>query len=169
MEPVDLCPVTTLLTRGGILYGVPGDDKTSALVAAIERLRLPDSVNRDHVIEEIMQREEIASTAIGQGIALPHPQSSAALQLPESILTLVFLAQPIDFNAPDGVPVQALFVILSRDAGQHLRLLAHLGRTLQRAEVQEALARQLPAGELLAVLGRAETALHDRYAAAASR
>ena len=161
--------MTTLLTRGGVLYGVPGEDKTSVLVAAVERLSLPNGVDRDRVIEEILQREEIASTGIGQGIALPHPQSAAALQMPESALTLVFLKTPVDFGAPDGVPVQALFVILSRDAGQHLRLLAHLGRTLQRAEVLDALARQLSAAEIFAIFGRVETALHDRYAAAAAR
>ena len=169
MEPVDLCPVTTLLTKGGILYGVAGDDKTSALVAAIELLRLPGGVDRDRVIEEVLRREEIASTGIGQGIALPHPQSSAALQMPESLLTLAFLKQPVEFGAPDGVPVHALFIILSRDAGQHLRLLAHLGRTLQHAEVLEALTRQLQAEEILAICGRVEAALHDRYAAAAAR
>ena len=169
MEPVDLCPVTTLLTKGGIFYNVPGDDKSCALMAAVERIRLPEGVNRDRVMEEILQREEIASTGIGQGVAIPHPHSAAALQMPESVLTLVFLAQPVDFGAPDDLPVQALFLILSRDAGQHLRLLAHLGRTLQCAEVLDALARQLPAEEILAIFGRAETALHDRYAAAAHR
>ena len=169
MEPVDLCPVTTLLTRGGILYGVPGEDKASALVAAVERLRLPGSVDRDRVIDEILQREEIASTGIGQGLALPHPQSAAALQMPESVLTLVFLQHPIDFGAPDDVPVHAFFVILSRDTGQHLRLLAHLSRTLQRPEALDALARHLPADEILAIFRRVETALHDRYSAAAAR
>jgi nitrogen PTS system EIIA component len=169
MEPVDLCPVTTLLAKGGILYGVPGDDKTSALMATVERLRLPDGVDRDRVIEEILRREDISSTGIGQGMAIPHPQTSTALQLPESVLTLAFLEHPVDFGAPDGVPVQTLFTILSCDPGQHLRLLAHLGRTLQQAEVINALASQLPAAEILAVFGRVETALHDRYAAAAGR
>ncbi len=164
MEPLDPCPVTTLLTLGGVSYGVPGDDKTSALVAAVERLCLPDSVNRDRVIEEILQREDIASTGIGQGIALPHPQSATALQLPESILALAFLEHPVDFGAPDEIPVQALFLILSRDTGQHLRLLAHLGRTLQHADVIDALTRRLPAAEILAVFKRVESGLHDRRA-----
>ena len=59
-------------------------------------------------------------------------------------------------------------MILSRDAGQHLRLLAHLSRTLQRAETRDALTRQLPAQEILAIFGRVETALHDHYAAQAA-
>lgn len=168
MDPVDLCPVTTLLTKGGIFYGIPGDDKTSVLTTAVERLRLPEGVDRDRVTEEILRREDIASTGIGQGIALPHPQSSVSLQLPESVLTLLFLAHPVEFDAPDGVPVQSIFLILSRDAGQHLRLLAHLGRTLQNPEMQDALARQLPAAELLAIFCRVETGLHDRRAAVAA-
>jgi len=161
--------VTTLLTKGGVLYGVPGNDKTSVLMATVERLCLPEGVSRDRVIEEILRREEIASTGIGQGIALPHPQSATALQMPESVLTLAFLQNPVDFGAPDEIPVRALFLILSRDTGQHLRLLAHLGRTLQQAETIDALARQLPAEEILAVFGRVETALHDRYAAMACK
>jgi len=167
MEPVDLCPVTTLLTKSGILYGVPGDDKVSALMNAIERLRLPDNVDRDRVFEEILQREEIASTGIGQGIALPHPQSAASLKMPESVLTLAFLERPVDFGAPDALPVQTIFLILSRDVGQHLRLLAHLGRTLQNAEVLDALTRRLPAADILAVFGRVEGAMHSHRPAAA--
>jgi PTS system nitrogen regulatory IIA component len=150
------------------LYGVPGNDKTSVLMATVERLRLPDGVSRDRVIEEILRREEIASTGIGQGIALPHPQSASALQMPESVLTLAFLQTPVDFGAPDEIPVRALFIILSCNTGQHLRLLAHLGRTLQQAETIDALVRQLPAEDILTVFGRVETALHDRCAAMAA-
>ena len=167
MDPMDLCPVTTLLTRGGIFYGVPGCDKTSALVAAVDRLRLPENVSRDRVIEEILRREEIASTGIGEGVALPHPQSTSTLQMPESILTLSFLEQPVDFEAPDEIPVQTLFVILSRDPGHHLRLLAHLSRILQHADARAALARQLPAVDILAAFGRVETSLHSQPARAA--
>ena len=116
----------------------------------------------DRVIEEILQRENIASTGIGNGIALPHPQSSTALKLPASVLALAFMEHPVDFGASDGIPVHALFVILSRDTGQHLRLLAHLGRALQQAEALDALARRLPAEEILAVFRRAETAQHTR-------
>ena len=149
------------------MYGVPGDDKQSALMNAVDRLCLPEGVDRDRVIEEILRRENTASTGIGQGIAFPHPQSTAALQLPESVLSVVFLEHPVEFDAPDGIPVRTLFMILSRDAGQHLRLLAHLGRTLQNPEVLDALARQLPSIDILTVFSSVEMALHDRAAAAA--
>jgi PTS system nitrogen regulatory IIA component len=167
MDAVDPCPVTTLLTRYGVLYGVPGDDKTNALMAVVERLHLPEGVNRDLVIEELLRREDIASTGIGQGIALPHPQNATALQMPESLVSLAFLTQPIDYGAPDELPVQAIFVILSRDHSQHLRLLGQMGRLLQQAHVVEALAHQLPAEELLAVFRRVETELYHRQAAKA--
>jgi PTS system nitrogen regulatory IIA component len=167
MDSLDPCPLTTLLTHGGVLYGVPGDDKTSVLTTIVDRLNLPDGVNRDQVIEELLRREDIASTGIGQGVALPHPQSAAALHMPESMVTLVFLDHPIAYDAPDALPVQALFVILSRDTSQHLRLLAHLGRILQQAEAMEALVRRLPVEELLPVFRRVETDIHARLAARA--
>ena len=162
MEPVDLCPVTTLLQRSGILYGVPGTDKMSAISAAVERMTLPDNVNRDQVIEQILRRESIASTGTGEGVAIPHPQNSPALQLPDSVLTLAFLAQPIDFDAPDGKPVRALFVLLSASAGQHLRLLAHLGRILLNPEVQRAIENQLPTEQIASVFCHAEAAVSSR-------
>jgi PTS system nitrogen regulatory IIA component len=165
MDPLDPCPLATLLQQCGVLYGVPGDDKTSVLTTIVERLNLPDGVDRDQVIGELLRREDIASTGIGQGVALPHPQSAAALHMPESMVALVFLEHPIEYDAPDAVPVQALFVILSRDTGQHLRLLAHLGRILQQAEAMEALAHHLPVEELLPVLRRVENDIHARLAA----
>ncbi len=168
MDVVDPCPVASLLSRGGILYGVPAVDKMAAITMAVERLSLPDGVNRDQVIEEILRRESIASTATGEGVAIPHPQNAPALGLPVSILALAFLAQPVDFDAPDGQPVHALFLLLSQNAGLHLRLLAHLGRTLQHADVRDALARRLPAEELIAVFNRVEAAISARRAAAAS-
>ena len=150
MQPLESCPVASLLTKGGILYGVPAADKTAAIMATVERMRLPDGVNRDRIIEEVLRRECLASTAMGQGIAIPHPQNVAALQLPESMLTLAFLSQPVNFDAPDGQPVYALFLLLSHNPGLHLRMLAHLGRALQNAGVRDALLRQLPAEEILA-------------------
>lgn len=151
------------------MYGVPGDDKIAALVAAVDRICLPAGVDRDRVVEEILRRENIASTGIGQGIALPHPQNAPTLQLPESVLCLVFLKQPVAFDALDGIPVQTLFLILSHNAGQHLRLLAHLGRTLQHTDVLDALAQQLPPDDILTIFRRVELASHARCAAAAGR
>ena len=150
MQPLESCPVASLLTKGGILYGVPAADKTAAIMAVVERMSLPSGVNRDRIIEEVLRRECLASTAMGQGIAIPHPQNVASLLLPESMLTLAFLSQPVDFDAPDGQPVYALFMLLSHNPGLHLRMLAHLGRALQNAGVRDALTRQLPAGEILA-------------------
>ena len=159
MDAVDLCPVATLLSRGGILYGVPAADKMAAITASIERLTLPAGVSRDRVIEEILRRENVASTATGDGLAIPHPQNAPSLGLPASVLSLAFLDQPIDFDAPDGQPVYALFVLLSQNAGLHLRLLAHLGRTLQRAEVRDALSRRLPAEQIIEAFSRAEASI----------
>lgn len=167
MEPVELCPVTALLHRGGILYGVPGTDKTSAITGAIERMALPAGVNRDLVVEQILRRESLASTAAGEGIAIPHPQNAPALHLTESVLSLALLSQPVDFDAPDGKPVQALFILLSHNAAQHLRLLAHLGRMLLNPEVLRAISGQVTADEIEAVCSRAEVAASSRKPAPA--
>lgn len=162
MDSVDSCPVVSLLAKGGILYGVPAADKQAAIVAAIERMTLPAGVDRDLVVTEVLHREAMASTATGQGIAIPHPQNASTLRLPESVLALAFLSPPVEFDAPDGQPVHALFVVLSHNAALHLRLLAQLGRTLQETSVQDALARQSPPQEIFDVLHRASAAIAAR-------
>jgi len=167
MDALVFCPVADLLSKGGIIYGVPAIDKMAAITAAIERLSLPGGVNRDRVIEEILRRENVASTATGDGIAIPHPQNAPSLELPVSVLALAFLSEPVDFDAPDGLPVHAIFVLLSQTAGLHLRLLAHLGRTLQQAEIKDALARKLPATQLIDIFSRVESAISVQRAAAA--
>ena len=166
MEAAELAPVAALLAKGGIQYGLVATDKTDAIVKAIENMTLPAGVNRDFVIEEILQREAIASTATGQGIAIPHAKNAAALQLPESVLAIAFLAQPVDFDAPDGLPVSTIFLLLSHTPGVHLRLLAHLGRTLQNADIQDALARQLPAETIIELFRRVEPSTDTRRVAA---
>jgi len=164
MQTLDSSPVVPLLARGCIFYSVPATDKTSAIMAAVERMTLPTHVNRDHVIDEVLKRELLASTATGQGIAIPHPQNATCLELQESVLALAFLSQPVDFDAPDGQPVHALFLLLSHNPGLHLRLLAHLGRALQNTDVQKALTGQLPAEEILAIMHAAEVASSHRTA-----
>ena len=156
MGVVEPSPVTDLLARGGVLYDVPGADREAVLAATVDRLPLPDGVDRDRLLTELLGREALASTAIGDGLAIPHPQDGTARHMPQALLTLAFLAQPVAYDAPDGAPVFALFVLLSQNAGQHLRLLAHLGRILQSAEVRAVLARRAAAAEILAAFAREE-------------
>lgn len=126
-EPVELVEA---MRRGGVEYGVEGRDVESLLAAAVARLPVPDE-QREVVLERLLQREELSSTGIGGGVAVPHPRTPSADIVGAPMITTCFLAQPVDFGAVDGRPVETLFVLLSPSTKAHLKLLARLAFCLR--------------------------------------
>lgn len=134
------------LEAGGVVYRVEGQTRSAVLMDAVEHLRLPEEVNRRHLAQVLITREHLASTAIGHGIALPHPRSPGLLNVSRAKVTLCFLEQAVDFHALDGQPVTILLVIIAPNLRSHLHLLSRLGfvlnnpdfrRVLEQAECRE--------------------------------
>ena len=138
------------LRAGGIHYRVGGADKRAVLQAAVEFMPLPDEVNRHFVLEVFLARESLGSTAIGNGIAVPHVRSPVVMHVTQPMITLCFLEQPVDFGAIDGQPVGTLFTMLSPTVRAHLNVLARLSFGLQQPAFADAINRQGPPEEILA-------------------
>lgn len=158
-------PLPTLLLAdalrlGGVLYDVPGTDKPSALKAVCAALPLPDGVNRDDLYGVLLAREALGSTAIGRGIAIPHPRSPLIFNVKSPTVTLAFLQQPVDFGALDHRPVHILFTIISTTIRVHLRLLSHLMYMLQDTGFVQMLHNREPAEQIIARLARTEAGLN---------
>jgi PTS system nitrogen regulatory IIA component len=119
------------IERGGIYHHVPGHDIYSALENAVALLKLPPGFDREEILNELVNREEIASTGIGNGVAIPHPRKPFDLSLMDPVIAVFFLKEEIDFNSVDGKPVTALFVIFSPTTKIHLKLLAKLSYCLR--------------------------------------
>jgi len=130
------------LASGGILYRVEGTTRDEVLRSAVAAPHLPEGVNGDFVYEMLRSREQLASTAVGGGIALPHPRHPLVLHVAEPTITLCFLEEPVDFGAPDGQPVHALFLLLSPNVKAHLHLLGLVAFGLRQASFAEALNQQ---------------------------
>lgn len=116
---------------GGIFYRVSGNDVESALREVVGLLRLPDEVDREHLRQVLLARERLASTALGNGIAVPHARSPVVLHVPRPTVTLCFLENAVDFRALDSKPVRALFTVVSPTLAAHLHLLARLAFCLR--------------------------------------
>ena len=82
------------------------------------------------VVERLGDRERLGSTGFGGGVAIPHGKIDG---LPRVVGVFARLAQPIDFNAIDDMPVDLVFLLLSPpDAGvEHLKALARVSRRLR--------------------------------------
>jgi PTS system nitrogen regulatory IIA component len=107
----------------------------------------------------LLAREALASTGIGDGIAIPHVRSPIVLHVSEPTITLCFLERPVDFAALDGRPVRALFLLVSPTVRAHLSLLSRLAFALRDPGFKDAVARQVVRDDLLAELRRVEAAL----------
>jgi PTS system nitrogen regulatory IIA component len=148
--------VSQALKSGGIFYRLSGSDKQSVLREVVGSLRLPEHADREFLFKVLLAREELASTAIGEGIAIPHVRNPIVLNISASMIALCFLEKPVDFGAVDGKPVHALFTLVSPTARVHLQLLSRLAYVLQDKDFKSAVLGQVSRDELFAALEKAE-------------
>ncbi|MFA5951630.1 MAG: PTS sugar transporter subunit IIA [Hyphomicrobium sp.] len=119
-----------LLAPGGIIPSLEADTKKLALHELAALAAETTGIDTRTVFDALMQRERLGSTGLGRGIAIPHVK----LKSLTGIVTLFArLAKPIDFESPDGEPVDLIFVLLAPDhaGGDHLKALARISRLVR--------------------------------------
>lgn len=158
LEPVSL---VASLRGGGIHYRVSGDDKSAVLKNLVGMLPLPDGTDRAFLAEMLLARENMGSTAVGNGIAIPHPRFPVILPPSADTLSLCFLDHPVDFGALDGQPVNILFVLVSSTVRNHLRLLSRLAFALQNDEVRKCLVPETGREAIMDAFARMDSALGE--------
>lgn len=129
-----LPPLSEIFSTQHFYYDVPGANFAEAVHAALDRLPLPPENDRELICDLIISREKLMTTALGDGLAIPHVRIPVVAQVPRPVFGVFFLQQPIDMNAPDGQPVHTLFVLLSLTPKQHLELLARLAFLFRHQE-----------------------------------
>lgn len=147
------------LRRGGIYYRVEGKTKEEALRAMMDVMRLPEEVDREFFLRVLLAREELATTAIGDGIAIPHVRNPVVLHIPQSFVSLCFLDQPVDFGALDGKPVSCLFTVVSSSVRAHLHLLSRIAFALRDEGFKASVIKQETREKILAEAARVEGAV----------
>jgi PTS system nitrogen regulatory IIA component len=132
-------PLENLLTPERTACQVPGLSK-KRLFETLARIISEDqlSLTYDEVFSQLINREKLGSTGLGQGIAIPHSRIGNCTH---PIGTLLTLAEPIDFDAPDGKPVDMIFALLVPEEAtqQHLDTLAQIARLFSQADYCQAL------------------------------
>jgi PTS system nitrogen regulatory IIA component len=104
-------------------------------------------VARSLVFDSLFARERLGSTGLGQGVAIPHGRIKG---LKEAVGAFVRLAQPVPFDAPDGKPVNLVFLLLVPEQAteQHLQTLSELAQMLSDRDLREKLATGADASAL---------------------
>lgn len=154
------------LEAGGVFYRVEGTDKLSVLRGIVDNMRLPDGVDKEFLYRVLLARENACSTAIGEGIAIPHPRNPIVLHVTQPSVTLCFLERPIEFGAMDGKPVRVLFTLVSPTVHTHLQTLSRLAFALQDAGFKSAISEPATRDVILKEARRLDVALDSRTVAA---
>ena len=157
-----LMTVSEALQKGGIFYDLSGDTPESALREVVSRLPLPPTLDPEFLLQTLLAREALGSTALGNGIAIPHVRNPIVGQAGESAISLCFLRHPIDFDAVDGKPVTILFTLVTPNVKAHLNLLAKLAFLLHDQGIQERLHRPGSEAEIMAAIRALEETILRR-------
>ena len=119
--------IAALLPASNIVVGLDVDSKAQCFAAVGRLFEASSGLSAARVAASLAAREKLGSTGLGQGIAIPHGRIP---QLADAVGAFVRLARPIAFDAPDGKPVDQLFVLLvpEQATDRHLQLLSELAQ-----------------------------------------
>lgn len=130
------------LELGGVMHDVAGGDRQTVLGALVDGISLPRGFAADTLLQLLVARERMSGTAVGDGIAIPHPRNPVVLPGAQRVLRVGYLTQPIDFRAADGKPVDTLFLMICPTVHDHLQLLARLASVLRYNDFRQLLAER---------------------------
>jgi nitrogen PTS system EIIA component len=157
--------ISDLLVPENVLFDVRATTKRSLLEHLAFKAASTLGLSADQVTAHLLKREDLGSTGIGRGVAVPHARV-ADLQLPYGLLAK--LKQPIEFDAIDGQSVDIVFVLLLPAAAEsgHVRALALVARAFRSSENLDRLRRAKNASELYSLIGATQEAARPFRASA---
>lgn len=144
--------LASLLDSGHIAANVSSASKKRAL-EELSGLIVKDEPNlsQSEVFECLVARERLGSTGLGKGVAIPHGRLKSG---EKTIAAFIKLTEGVDFDAPDGEPVDLLCALLvpPDSTDEHLEILASLTEMFRNEQLREALRRAANDTELLNTL-----------------
>ena len=145
-HPVSL---SGLLKRGGIFYGIEGNAVTETIKNAVNIMPIPQETTKEALVYSLLEREEMMPTAIGKGIAIPHPRNPILADIEHESITICFLKNPINYGAIDNEFVRTLFIILSANPKRHLEILSKISFLCQQEDYTGLLKEQKDKGTII--------------------
>jgi PTS system nitrogen regulatory IIA component len=143
--------LTDLVASNAILPALKANNKKKVIQELAARAAELTGQNERAILEILLQREKLGSTAVGNGVAIPHGKLP---KLGRLFGLFARLEKPVDFEALDAQPVDLVFLLLAPEAAgaDHLKALARVARLLRDPEIARKLRESRDADALYAVL-----------------
>lgn len=137
------------------LRGAQRDEVLRELVDKIPAIvRRPES--RQTLLRALQEREQLCSTGIGDGIALPHARNALVGLVDQTVIVFGRHPAGIPFGAIDDVPARLFFLLVAPTVNQHLQVLARLSRLLRDPKLRQNLLRAERPDKVIALIREAE-------------
>lgn len=146
-----------LITPEAVFPSLKAKNKKQALQELAQRAGNLTGVEARDIVETLLQREQLGSTGIGRGIAIPHGRVPALRRI---VSVFARLDEPIEFGALDHEPVDLIFLLLAPEhaGADHLKALARISRLLREPASIERLRASKDRAALYSVL--TQSAVH---------
>lgn len=132
------------------LHDLREKDREGALKAIVKHLRERGCIrNEEEIYSRLVDREKIQSTAVGNGIAIPHCFTD---EITDLIIVVVRVPLGLDFQSFDGKPTKVIFLLLGnkQNHGLHLKALARIARLIKNTQFIEKVVAAAGVAEMVA-------------------
>jgi PTS system nitrogen regulatory IIA component len=157
-EPIEDFGLIQLIEQGGVVSDIPGATPLEVLTNLIKTVMLPPEISREVLVQAVLEREALMSTAVGHGIALPHPRNPIIANPQDQFVVIGFLRRQVDWKALDGKPVHTALLIVSSSAKLHLHTLSRINFFCQQESFRELLQNRVSRQRIIEVIQEAERA-----------
>lgn len=132
VRTTDVMPLSRLVDNDTIKLNMDSNDKEGVLseLASIAH-KAGIAVSAKNVLKQLEKREEMLSTAVGKGIAIPHPRNPSDELFKMPGVVIARSKEGIDFSSPDGKKVHLFFMTCAPDVVLHLKLLSKIAKLLE--------------------------------------
>ncbi len=148
--------ISNFLRPEGIIMEMSATEKLSAIKELVEHMVTNKiAKDREQLFEALAKRENLESTGIGEGVAIPHARTDA---VDEVVLVFARSKTGIDFSALDGKPSHIIFLIASPEnkKSEYIMTLAKLSRLLRHGTVREQLKNAQNPNQVLEIIKKNE-------------
>jgi PTS system nitrogen regulatory IIA component len=156
MDNTDAPGLIELLKRGGVYNGISGGTPQEVLTNFFGELSVPPVLDKKLLLGAVLEREALMPTAVGKGIALPHPRNPLVLDAPDQFVSIAFLDKEVNWKALDGCPVHTVILIVSASAKLHLHTLSRINFFCQQESFRELLKSRASLEKICKVIEEAE-------------
>jgi PTS system nitrogen regulatory IIA component len=150
-------PMSNLLDMRNVLFGLPSGGQKAVVRGFVTKLAFPEPVDHELLVQRILEREAMCSTALPDGVALLQtPRIRPRVLAAHDFLAVGRLEAPLPFGAIDGGLTDTLVLVLARSERTHLLLLAKMARLFRESGFVQQLRTAATASEILNLIHSSE-------------